>query len=140
MTDQQMAQNAVVDLTELPNSLSLIWLKNIKKSQIKNWIVRSNLITLFLKDRTNRPWSKLGTSPFDFDIWFRLIKSCFFRYVVTASVYSSNEQSGKNKIFGFFLLGFKYTLRTCFESKNTLPKSCPELSNQVLSFSEGQIY
>ena len=39
-----------------------------------------------------------------------------------------------------FLLGFKYTLRTCFESKNFLPKSCPELSNQVLSFSEGQIY
>ena len=38
-----------------------------------------------------------------------------------------------------FLLGFKYTLRTCFESKNFLPKSCPELSNQVLSFSEGQI-
>ena len=52
----------------------------------------------------------------------------------------SSEQSGKNEFFGIFLLGFKYTLRTCFESKNFLPKSCPELSNQVLSFSEGQIY
>ena len=53
---------------------------------------------------------------------------------------TSSEQSGTNWIFGFFLLGFKYTLRTCFKSKNFLPKSCPELSNQVLSFSEGQIY
>ena len=53
---------------------------------------------------------------------------------------TSSEQSGKNEIFGFFLLGFKYTLRKCFESKNFLSKSCPELSNQVLSFSEGQIY
>ena len=26
--------------------------------------------------------------------------------------------SGKNKKSGFFLLGFKYTLRTCFESRN----------------------
>jgi hypothetical protein len=34
----------------------------------------------------------------------------------------------------------KYTLRTCFESKNFSSNSCPELSNQVLSFSEGQIY
>ena len=44
---------------------------------------------------------------------------------------TSTEQSGKNKKSGFFLLGLKYTLRTCFESKNFLPKSCPELSNQV---------
>ena len=47
--------------------------------------------------------------------------------------------TGKNTKY-FFLLGFKYTLGTCFESKNFLPKSCPELSNQILSFSEGQIY
>ena len=38
-----------------------------------------------------------------------------------------------------FLLGLKYTLRTCFESKKFLSKSCPELSNQVLSFSACQI-
>ena len=48
--------------------------------------------------------------------------------------------SGKNTKFLFFLLGLKYTLRTCFESKNFSSNSCPELSNQVLSFSEGQIY
>ena len=48
--------------------------------------------------------------------------------------------SGKNQKSWFFLLGLKYTLRTCFESKKFLSKSCPELSNQVLSFSEGQIY
>ena len=53
---------------------------------------------------------------------------------------TSTEESGKNKKIWFFLLGFKYTLRKYFESKNFLPKSCPELSNQVLSFSEGQIY
>ena len=52
---------------------------------------------------------------------------------------TSTEGSGKNEKKNF-LLGFKYTLRTCFESKNFLPKSCRELSNQVLSFSEGQIY
>ena len=43
-------------------------------------------------------------------------------------------KSGKNIFFRFFLLGLKYTLRTCFESVNFLPKSCSELSNQVLSF------
>jgi hypothetical protein len=48
--------------------------------------------------------------------------------------------SGKNKKSLFFLLGLKITLRTCFESNNFLSNSCPELSNQVLSFSEGQIY
>ena len=48
--------------------------------------------------------------------------------------------SGKNTKFLFFLLGLKYTLRTCFESTNFSSNSCPELSNQVLSFSEGQIY
>ena len=53
---------------------------------------------------------------------------------------TSTEESGKNKKIKIFLLGFKYTLRTCFESSNVLTKSCPELSNQVLSFSEGQIY
>ena len=55
--------------------------------------------------------------------------------------HTSSEGSGKNnKKKIFFLLGLKYTLRTCFESKNFLLKSYPELSNQVLSFSEGQIY
>ena len=53
---------------------------------------------------------------------------------------TSTEESDKNKKILFFLLGFKYTLRTCFEPKNFLPKSYPELSNQVVSFSEGQIY
>ena len=48
--------------------------------------------------------------------------------------------SGKNKKSLFCLLGLKITLRTCFESNNFSSNSCPELSNQVLSFSEGQIY
>ena len=52
---------------------------------------------------------------------------------------TSTEGSGKNIFFWFFLLGLKYTLRTCFESKNFLRKSRPELSNQVLSFSACQI-
>ena len=47
--------------------------------------------------------------------------------------------SGKNKKSSFFLLGLKITLRTCFESNNFSSNSCPELSNQVLSFSEGQV-
>ena len=65
-------------------------------------------------------------------------KSYAFKWRILTQ--TSTEGSGKNKKFWFFLLGFKYTLRICFESKNFLPKSCPELSNQVLSFSEGQIY
>jgi hypothetical protein len=48
--------------------------------------------------------------------------------------------SGKNKKSLFFLLGLKITLRTCFESNNFSSNSYPELSNQVLSFSESQIY
>ena len=44
---------------------------------------------------------------------------------------TSSEQSGKNRKSWFFLLGLKYTLRTFFESKKLLSKSCPELSNQV---------
>ena len=34
---------------------------------------------------------------------------------------TSTEGSGKNEKKKFFLLGFQYTLRTCFESKNFLP-------------------
>ena len=34
------------------------------------------------------------------------------------------------------MLGLKYTLRTCFVSNNSSSNSCPELTNQVLSFSE----
>ena len=49
------------------------------------------------------------------------------------------SESGKNKKSWFFLLGLKYTLRTCFQSKKFLLKSFPELSNQVLSFSACQI-
>ena len=49
-------------------------------------------------------------------------------------------RTGKNEKYLFFLLGLKYTLRTCFESKNFSSNSCPELSNQVLSFSACQIY
>ena len=41
--------------------------------------------------------------------------------------------------FWFFLLGLKYTLRTCFESKNFSSISCSELINQVLSFSVCQM-
>ena len=48
--------------------------------------------------------------------------------------------SGKNKKSWFFLLGLKYTLRTCFESKNFSSNSCPELSNQAHSFSACQSY
>ena len=47
--------------------------------------------------------------------------------------------TGKNTKYIFLLLGLKYTLRTCFESKNFSSNSCPELSNQVLSFSACQI-
>ena len=42
---------------------------------------------------------------------------------------ASLNGSGKNQKYWFFLLGLKYTLRTCFESKKLLSKSCPELSN-----------
>ena len=48
--------------------------------------------------------------------------------------------SGKNQKYFFFLLGLKYSLRTCFESKNFSSNSCPELSNQQLSFSACQVY
>ena len=47
--------------------------------------------------------------------------------------------SGKNTKKNF-LLGLKYILSTCFESKNFSSNSCPELSNQQLSFSACQIY
>ena len=43
--------------------------------------------------------------------------------------------SGKNTKYFLFLLGLKYTLRTCFESKIFLSNSFPELSNQQFSFS-----
>ena len=49
------------------------------------------------------------------------------------------DGSGKNQKSWFFLLGLKYTLRTCFESKKFLAKSCPEQNNEVLSFSACQI-
>ena len=45
-------------------------------------------------------------------------------------------ETGKNTKSLYFLLG----LKTCFESVNFSSNSCPELSNQVLTFSEGQIY
>ena len=48
--------------------------------------------------------------------------------------------SGKITKYFFLLLGLKYNLRTCFESKNFLSNSCPELSNQQLSFSACQVY
>ena len=47
------------------------------------------------------------------------------------SVRQAQREVVKTKKSGFFLLGLKYTLRTCFKSKNILLKSCPELSNQV---------
>jgi hypothetical protein len=43
--------------------------------------------------------------------------------------------SGKNKKTLFFM-----GLEDHLESNNFSSNSCPELSNQVLSFSEGQIY
>ena len=70
-------------------------------------------------------------------LWFFSLK-CWFKWRIGSQ--TSTEGRGKNEKKKIFLLGFKYTLRTCFESKNFLPKSCPELSNQVLSFSGGQIY
>jgi hypothetical protein len=57
--------------------------------------------------------------------------------------FSAKQAQGevvKIKKSGFFLLGLKYTLRTCFESKKFLPKSCPELSNQVLHFAAYEIF
>ena len=56
------------------------------------------------------------------------------------SVRHAQSKVVKVKKSGLFLLGLKYNLRTCFESKKVLPKSCPELSNQLLSFSACQIY
>ena len=47
------------------------------------------------------------------------------------SVRQAQRKVVKIKKSRFFLLGLKYTLRTCFKSKNILLKSCPELSNQV---------
>ena len=47
--------------------------------------------------------------------------------------------SRKNKKIWFFLVCLKYFLMTCFESKKFLWKLCPELSNQVFSFSACQI-
>ena len=52
----------------------------------------------------------------------------------------SGELSGKigtckNTKPLFFLLGLKYALRSCFEPKNFLSDSCPELSIHVFSFS-----
>ena len=66
----------------------------------------------------------------------------FFRRPFKWKIFSRPGKlgSGRNIKSLFFLLGLKYTFRTCFESKKFLSKSCPELSNQVLSFSEGQIY
>jgi hypothetical protein len=70
------------------------------------------------------------------------LKGCFGRQLLKWRILSQPTKigSGKNKKSLFFLLGLKITLRTCFESSNFLSNSCPELSNQVLSFSEGQIY
>ena len=70
--------------------------------------------------------------------WFHIWYPVYLKWRILSQ--TSREGSGKNIIFWFFLLGFKYTLRTCFESKNFLPKSCPELSNQVFSFSACQIF
>ena len=61
-------------------------------------------------------------------------------FVLSGGLAAGPAQREVVKMKKKILLGFKYTLRTCFECKNFLPKSCPELSNQVLSFSEGQIY
>ena len=53
---------------------------------------------------------------------------------------TSKLGSDKNKKSLFFLLGLKCTLKTCFEYNNFSSNSCPELSNQLLSFSACQIY
>ena len=57
-----------------------------------------------------------------------------WRILSRPSKIGSDKNTKKN-----FLLGLKFTLRTCFEYKNFSSNSCPELSNQVLSFSAGQI-
>ena len=49
-------------------------------------------------------------------------------------IFSQSGKIGtdKNTKYLFFLLGLKYTLRTCFEPKNFLSHSSPELSNQAM--------
>ena len=64
--------------------------------------------------------------------WTSTFKWSFF-------IEPSLDGSSKNQKSCFFLLGLKYTLRTCFEPKTFLSKSYPELSNQVLSFLACQI-
>ena len=72
--------------------------------------------------------------------WLPVGATCFLTLSGPFWVRQAQREVVKIKKSWFFLLGIKYTLRTCFESKNFLPNYCPELSNQVLSFSEGQIY
>ena len=81
-----------------------------------------------------------------FDLTQRMLKSASNAIINSVIIkwrilsQPGRKGSGKNRKKIFCLLGLKITLRTCFESNNFLSNSCPELSNQVLSFSEGQIY
>ena len=93
-----------------------------------------------LKGHTSTTWFTYAFMML-FSLTWNLFVLSYSLYVLTWP-YARNtgrSGSGKNKKSWFFLLGLKYTLRTCFESKKFLSKSCPELSNQVLSFSACQI-
>ena len=70
---------------------------NFSNNLVKNYRKKPNLKATcpiesdndIFKERSNQPWSMLGT-------WLRylvrLVKCCFFRYVVDAHVYSSNDK------------------------------------------------
>ena len=72
----------------LPDNDTINSVKSIKKSQFESNSSNRKVDNVIFEERTNRPWSMLGT-------WLRylvrLVKCCFFRYVVNAYVYSSNE-------------------------------------------------
>ena len=96
---------------------------------------------LFITMSTGK-WFVTCMKPFNLEIFQDLNFSLSILFL-SLSGHLSEIQAGvevvKIKKSWFFLLGLKYTLRTCFDSKKFLSKSCPELSNQVLSFSACQI-
>ena len=69
-----------------------------------------------------------------------ILKSYIYKSLMTSwgrffsggfSVRQEQRKVVENKKSGFFLLSLKYTLRTCFDTINFLPKSCPELRYSV---------
>ena len=102
-----------------------------------NWHLTVWVLVCF-KSRISRPgtrkdYSILIQSRSNKVLWSALIKWSFF-------IETGLDRSGKNQKSWFFPWGLKYTLRTCFESKNVLSKSCPELRNQVHQFSKYRIW